>query len=49
VGDDRGLGRGGSVAATLIYRFLKDVPTLGLGLLAVATFKIWRFAPEATT
>lgn len=31
-----------AVAATLMYRFLKDVPTLGLGLLAAATFKIGR-------
>jgi uncharacterized membrane protein YbhN (UPF0104 family) len=29
-----------AVAATLIYRFLKDVPTLVLGLIAAATFKI---------
>lgn len=29
-----------AVAATLLYRFLKDVPTLVLGLLAAATFKI---------
>lgn len=29
-----------AVAATLMYRFLKDVPTLGLGLLAAATFKV---------
>jgi uncharacterized membrane protein YbhN (UPF0104 family) len=29
-----------AVAATLIYRFLKDVPTLVLGLIAAATFKV---------
>ena len=29
-----------AVAATLIYRFLKDVPTLVLGLIAAGTFKL---------
>jgi uncharacterized membrane protein YbhN (UPF0104 family) len=29
-----------AVAATLIYRFLKDVPTLVLGLIAAVTFKL---------
>jgi uncharacterized protein (TIRG00374 family) len=39
-----------AVAATLIYRFLKDVPTLVLGLIAAATVKIHRSGhdPEAT-
>jgi uncharacterized protein (TIRG00374 family) len=29
-----------AVAATLIYRFAQDVPTLAIGLLAAATFKV---------
>jgi putative heme transporter len=36
-----------AVAAALIYRFLKDVPTLGLGLLAAATFKVGHAAESA--
>jgi len=36
-----------AVAATLIYRFMKDVPTLALGLLAAATFKVGRQPREA--
>jgi uncharacterized membrane protein YbhN (UPF0104 family) len=38
-----------AVAATLIYRFLKDVPTLVLGLVAAATFKVGRRPPETKT
>jgi uncharacterized protein (TIRG00374 family) len=36
-----------AVAATLIYRFMKDVPTLMLGLLAAATFKLGNRRLEA--
>jgi hypothetical protein len=38
-----------AVAATLIYRFLKDVPTLVLGLIAAATFKVHATARAATS
>jgi putative heme transporter len=38
-----------AVAATLMYRFLKDVPTLVLGLLAAATFKLHSGGREGDT
>jgi uncharacterized membrane protein YbhN (UPF0104 family) len=37
-----------AVAATLIYRFMKDVPVLALGLLAAATFRVGRRPAEVT-
>lgn len=36
-----------AVAATLIYRFLTMIPTLGFGLLAAATWKVGRARREA--
>ena len=36
-----------AVAATLIYRFLTVVPTLVVGLLAAATWKVGQRAPAA--
>lgn len=36
-----------AVAVALLYRCLKDVPTLVLGLVAAATFKVGKRSPEA--